>query len=61
MLDIFNLRLEKVRDLLRSGHLGRMLLAKNLGDVGRATSVPCKDLGTVSGSRRFEYGISAEH
>ena len=44
MLDIFELRLKKVLDLLRSGRLGRMLLAEDFGDIGRATAVPCKDL-----------------
>lgn len=52
MLDIFKLRLDKVLDLLCSD-LWRMHLAGNFGDIGRAASVPCKDLGTISDSRPY--------
>lgn len=52
MLDIFKLRLDKVLDLLCSD-LWRMHLAGNFGDIGRAASVPCKDLVTISDSRPY--------
>ena len=48
MLNIFELRLKEVLDLLRCGRLGCMLLAEDLRDIRRATSVPCKDLTNVS-------------
>lgn len=48
LLEILNFRFEKVLNLLCRGLLRRMLDPKDFGDVGRATSVPCKDLENVS-------------
>ena len=47
MLDVLKLRLEEVLDLLRSGLLRRMLLAEYLGNIRRATSVPCENLNVL--------------
>ena len=44
MLDVFKLGFEKVLDLLRSSLFRCVLLAKDFRDVGRASSIPCKDL-----------------